>query len=618
MAEGIKNSSSGTLSEMGQMTKEQSLLRRIEEAPANVKLPHCEPLPLTVPSLVPPEIHSSPQIVIAHRGASAHLPEHSLAGYRLALELGADYIEPDLLATKDHHLIAMHSMDLSVTTNVEEVFGASRNKTFSSYRKEMLEQYADEPVTDVDASGYWVFDFTLAELKQLRLKQRLGGPENSARSTVFDGLFQIPTLTEMLKLLNDWNENIQPLWFYDNSNFLDSSNINTNMRQPHRYAPPPRGLYAELKDAPWFAKEANINIVDLFFDHIRDEKSLWEKTLLRNMCHTKRLREHEYKLPPLVMQAFQEDVLEQFTNQWKEHADINHIVSANNENSNATKPTLSLTSEISLDPGSGANTTAHIPLPRPPTILLVDEKDCRKDSFFDKIVKARHAISGIGPNKMCFYSLDEKSQEPLFRYDPTVMERARELELEAVHPYTMRPESVFFATTSANETRRRALAEHTTVMPFENALEELLFLKCTVGVHGIFSESVDIAVRAFGMACPDTKHSRGKGSLGGSSSGSSTNDAALSLDDIPMGPVIGLSFVSGILVALVAWTVVCGKRRTSNSGQSQNQQPQRRQAPRILGRRVSNLGPHSALPTDAFDDEDDDVVVLDDSDREML
>ena len=614
MREGIQSSSSGTLSKTEQRSQEESVLRRMQEDPVDTRLPHCEPIPLTVPDSVPPEIHSSPQIVIAHRGASAHLPEHSLAGYRLALELGADYIEPDLLATKDHHLVAMHSMDLTVTTNVEEVFGASRNKTYSKFRKDMLEKMDDGSVSDVDAYGYWVYDFTLAELKQLRLKQRLGGPENSGRSTVFDGLFQIPTLTEILELLNNWNEQIQPLWFHDDSNFIGSNEINNDINKPYRYTSPPRGLYAELKDSNWFTEDAGINLVDLFFDHIRDKKSVWDKALLNNMCHTKRLREHEYKLPPLVMQAFEEGVLENFTNRWNEHAEK---ISTNNESTKATKPVLSLTSEITLD---STNATTHIPLPRPPTILLVNHKNCQEATFFDNIEhNYRHVISGIGPDKRCFFkAIDEREAQPVFQYEPTVMEWATKLKLEAVHPWTERPEQAFLATSTEDGTRRRELADRNTFAPFENVIEELMFLKCTVGVQGVFSESVDTAVRAMGMACPNTKHSRGKGSS--SSGGSSSSSADITLDDIPMGPVIGLSFVSGILVALVAFHLVCGKKhRTSNSGQPQNPAAQRRRAPRIPGRRVSNLGPHSALPTgDAFDDEDDDVVVLDDNDREML
>ena len=73
-------------------------------------------IPLTV-------IDRSTKVIIAHRGASYHLPEHTLAAYQLALELGADYIEPDVVGTKDGHLIAIHSMDLNITTNVSDIGG---------------------------------------------------------------------------------------------------------------------------------------------------------------------------------------------------------------------------------------------------------------------------------------------------------------------------------------------------------------------------------------------------------------------------------------------------------------------------------------------------------------
>lgn len=604
MSADIERSKIETPPENDQAQKElpQSLLRRTEGTHSDLMMPRCEPLPLTIPSSVPPEIHSSPQIVIAHRGASAHLPEHSLEGYRLALELGADYIEPDLVATKDNHLVAMHSLDLTVTTNVEEVFGASRNKTLSSYKKELLEK-GESSASNEDATGYWVYDFTLAELKQLRLKQRLGGPENNGRTKAFDGLFQIPTLTEILELLNDWNENIQPLWYHDSSNYVDSS-----IQTPHRYSPPPRGLYAELKDSPWLSKDANINLIDLFFNHIQSQKAVWEASLLRHMCHTKRLREHEYRLPPLIMQAFQSEVLEDFTNRWKELAHVKDDV--NIPSSNSTKPALSLTAEVALDSSEGAS-TVQLSLPHPPTILLVNNKECLKDTFYDKIERREHAITGIGPDKRCFFkTVDDSTQGPSFRYDPTVMERAAELRLEAVHPYTMRPETSFFATATDDGRRNRQLSSD--VAPFENVLEELLFLKCTVGVHGVFSESVDIAVRAMGMSCPDTKHSRGKGGSSSATSSSGTSNSFSIMDEMPLGPLIGLSFLSGILLALIAFKFVCDRRQIP-----QPSAPQTRRAPRLPGRRISNLGPHSAVPTEAAD-EDDDVVILDDTDREIL
>jgi glycerophosphoryl diester phosphodiesterase len=617
MSGGIQSTTASTASSPnpGLLAQEQVVRRRTQEgtggasssssssSSSNINLPRCQPLELIVPPEVPPEVHSSPQIVIAHRGASSHLPEHSLEGYRLALELGADYIEPDLVATKDHHLVAMHSLDLTVTTNVEKVFGASKNKTRSTYKHDKL------GVSGAEATGYWVYDFTLEELKQLRLKQRLGGFENNGRSKAFDGIFQIPTLTEILELLNDWNESIQPLWYHDSNNDYDKT------KHSHSYPPPPRGLYAELKDFPWLLKDANINLIDLFFDHIAAEESVWKKTLLRHMCNTKRLREHEYKLAPLVMQSFEAEVLKNFTNRWEELANnkIQHEgISYDNEGqSNSTKSTLDLTFEVPLDSGNG-DETARIPLPTPPTILLVGKDVCQEENFWYEMEDSyRNVITGVGPDKMCFFGIEPEQSQSVYLYQPTFMEKAREAGWK-VHPWTERPEEAFFATTMENdEGSRRRRRNEDSLVPFGNVFEELLFLKCTVGVDGVFSESVDIAVRAMGMPCP-SKHSH--------RTSSSSSNNTFDMNEIPLGPVIGFSFVSGILVGLMVWKY-CGGGGRGNARANNNRQQQRR-APRILGRRQSNLPPHFAVPTEAADDgeysDDDPPVVLDDTDREIL
>ena len=101
--------------------EEKQNLRQQQQRPMEQEPPpppKCRPFPLTVPLSSSRPYHPYAQVVIAHRGASAHLPEHSLAGYRLALELGADYLEPDLVSTQDRHLVALHSLDLTTTTNV--------------------------------------------------------------------------------------------------------------------------------------------------------------------------------------------------------------------------------------------------------------------------------------------------------------------------------------------------------------------------------------------------------------------------------------------------------------------------------------------------------------------
>jgi glycerophosphoryl diester phosphodiesterase len=135
-----------------------------------------------------PKKENSP-LVIGHRGASGFVPEHTLQSYRLAIKLGADYIEPDLVATKDGVLIARH----------EPFIGDENPTTLDSTN------VADHPEFDgklttkvldgVSTTGYFASDFTLAEIKTLGAKQTRGG-----RPTEFDGKFKIPTLQEVIDL----------------------------------------------------------------------------------------------------------------------------------------------------------------------------------------------------------------------------------------------------------------------------------------------------------------------------------------------------------------------------------------------------------------------------------
>lgn len=121
-------------------------------------------------------------LVIAHRGASGYLPEHTLEGYALAIELGADYIEPDVVATKDGHLIARHEPNLIDTTNVKSL------PQFADRRRTVV---VDGAPTD----GFFASDFTLAEIRQIRAVQAF--PE---REQAFNGRFNIPTLEEVIAL----------------------------------------------------------------------------------------------------------------------------------------------------------------------------------------------------------------------------------------------------------------------------------------------------------------------------------------------------------------------------------------------------------------------------------
>jgi glycerophosphoryl diester phosphodiesterase len=123
---------------------------------------------------------TSAPLIIGHRGASGHRPEHTLEGYRLAAEMGADFIEPDLVSTRDGVLIARHENDIGGTTDVAEKFPG--RKTTKS-------------VDGQSITGWFTEDFTLAEIKTLRARERL-----PFRSHEYDGRFRVPTFDEVIQL----------------------------------------------------------------------------------------------------------------------------------------------------------------------------------------------------------------------------------------------------------------------------------------------------------------------------------------------------------------------------------------------------------------------------------
>lgn len=122
-------------------------------------------------------------LVIGHRGASGERPEHTLASYQLAIDQGADFIEPDLVLTQDGVMIARHEPMLGGTTDVATKFPARKTKKM---------------VDGVETDDWFASDFTLAEIKTLRAIQARSG-----RSTAYDGQFQIPTLDEVIALAKE-------------------------------------------------------------------------------------------------------------------------------------------------------------------------------------------------------------------------------------------------------------------------------------------------------------------------------------------------------------------------------------------------------------------------------
>ncbi|MFG3498493.1 glycerophosphodiester phosphodiesterase [Streptomyces sp. NPDC047928] len=122
--------------------------------------------------------------VIAHRGASGYRPEHTLGSYQLALDMGADVIEQDLVPTKDGHLVCRHENDITATTDVAD-------------HPEFASRKTTKTVDGTALTGWFTEDFTLAELKTLRAKERIPGTRQE--NTLYDGRWAVPTFDEVLR-----------------------------------------------------------------------------------------------------------------------------------------------------------------------------------------------------------------------------------------------------------------------------------------------------------------------------------------------------------------------------------------------------------------------------------
>jgi len=502
-------------------------------AAATHQAPHCLAPSLTVPSSAWPE-HARP-IVIAHRGASAHLPEHTLPAYRLALDLGADYIEPDLVATQDGHLIAMHSVDLNITTDVAQVF--PDRLVHSAFQNK---------------SGYWSYSFTLQEIQRLKVKQRL--PQ--ARPTTFDGMFGIPTLTQILQLVVEWQTNVQPIDF------------NTTRR---RRAGP--GVYAEWKDSTWIAQDTKMDLLELFYQHMEQHLALWDQAILSRLCSTKTLRILEYTLPPLIVQSFDAPVLKTFYETWPTRL------------ANMMKTTT-----VQAETNNHSIHTQIIP----PTILLLSQDQCREEAlWFSLGEEYRSSIRGLGPDKKCCL-------DPL--RGRAFVERARKLDL-VLHPYTVRPELEYVM-----DYRTEPEPEITSVPIFGNQLDELLYLFCEVQVDGVFSESVSPAVQAANMDCSSVVSTGMFSSTSSSSSSSSRtkgvhatnhskNNPSASASASAMVLIVGATLIAVMVIAMAAWTCCHGSNNdnTKRAG-------------------------HAILETSLDDDDDHDEADVDEEteDREIL
>lgn len=166
-------------------------------------------------------------LVIAHRGASGERPEHTLAAYELAIDQGADYIEPDLVVTKDLALVARHENELSGTTDVAS-------------REEFEDRKRTKNVEGRKVAGWFSEDFTLKELRTLRARERVSNIRPA--SAQYNDLYQLPTFAEIVQL------------------------VRAKEAETGRVI----GLYPELKHPTLMLEQEGIDMIDLMVRELRE------------------------------------------------------------------------------------------------------------------------------------------------------------------------------------------------------------------------------------------------------------------------------------------------------------------------------------------------------------
>ncbi|MBW8842949.1 MAG: glycerophosphodiester phosphodiesterase [Sphingomonadales bacterium] len=203
----------------------------------------------------------SDPIVIGHRGASGERPEHTLASYNLAIDEGADFIEPDLVLTKDNVFVARHENDITGTTDVAD------HPEFASRKTTKL-------IDGESHKGWFTEDFTLAELKTLRARERL--PQLRPANATYDGKFDIPTLAEIIALAKRRSKEVGR-----------TIGIYPETKHPTYFAsigkPMERQLVAELKKAGWDSADAPVFIQSFEVNNLKLLHSITRIRLIQLM-----------------------------------------------------------------------------------------------------------------------------------------------------------------------------------------------------------------------------------------------------------------------------------------------------------------------------------------------
>ena len=203
----------------------------------------------------------SAPIVIAHRGASGERPEHTLASYEVAIDEGADFIEPDLVLTKDNVFVARHENDITGTTDI-------------AAHPEFASRKTTRTIDGVAHTGWFTEDFTLAELKTLRAKERL--PQLRPANAAYDGRFTIPTLGEVIALAKKRSKELGR-----------TIGIYPETKHPSYFAaiglPMERHLVAELKAAGWDSATAPVFIQSFEVNNLKFLHTITKVRLIQLM-----------------------------------------------------------------------------------------------------------------------------------------------------------------------------------------------------------------------------------------------------------------------------------------------------------------------------------------------
>ena len=198
-------------------------------------------------------------IVIAHRGTSGERPENTLASYSLAIEQGADFIEPDLVLTRDGQFVARHENEISETTDVAS-------------RPEFRDRKTSKTIDCKKITGWFTDDFTLAELKTLRARERL--PLLRSANKAYDGQFEVPTLGEIIALAKDASQRTGR-----------TIGIYPETKHPSYFAsiglPMEALLVAELKAAGWDSADAPVFIQSFEVNNLKALKALTKIRLIQ-------------------------------------------------------------------------------------------------------------------------------------------------------------------------------------------------------------------------------------------------------------------------------------------------------------------------------------------------